>query len=51
MEYSDLAILFENEHMLNVIPKYLNQKKEDIVTMDNMNEYITSSLINIMAPN
>jgi len=50
MQYSDLTIMFENEHMLHTIPKYLNLKKEDVVTMKNLNEYIVSSLLNIMAP-
>lgn len=42
--------MFENEHMLHTIPKYLSLKKEDVVTMKNLNEFIVSSLLNIMAP-
>jgi len=29
MKYSDLSIMFENDHMLHVIPKYLSLKRED----------------------
>ena len=42
--------MFENDHMLHAIPKYLNLKKEEGVTMKNLNEYIVSTLTNIMAP-
>ena len=48
-EMSNASIMFENFHIMRIIPKYLNAKEIVKVTIKNMYEYI-SSIHNLMMP-
>ena len=40
-KYSDAVVIFENEGMIKSIPKLINGKKIQSVSMKNINEYIS----------
>ena len=49
-KYSDAAIMFQNERMMKFIPKWIDDKKVKIISMKNLNEYISWCLKNILWP-
>jgi tubulin delta len=49
-KYSDAVIVFQNEEMLKIIPKWIDDKKIQSVSMKNLNEYISVCLKNVFVP-
>ena len=50
MRHADACIMFENEHLMKIIPKYAAEKKMEKVSVKNLNEYISTCLWNVMMP-
>lgn len=49
-KYSDSVIIFQNEDMMKTIPKWIDDKKAQNVSMRNLNEYISVWMKNIFVP-